>query len=75
MKKRILYVDDEVELTSVWEDVLEALGYEVSTFNSSKAALKKFRETPREFDLVITDYTMPEIGFQSLFRVFQNRGD
>jgi signal transduction histidine kinase/CHASE2 domain-containing sensor protein/CheY-like chemotaxis protein len=59
--ERILFVDDEKELVLIGKEMLEYLGYQVVTKNSSIDALKEFREKPDYFDLVVTDMTMPEM--------------
>jgi CheY-like chemotaxis protein len=41
--------------------ILERLGYEVTTRTSSIEALELFRTKPDQFDLVITDMTMPKM--------------
>jgi DNA-binding NtrC family response regulator len=41
--------------------MLELLGYEVVTKISSEQALEMFRKQPDQFDLVITDMTMPHL--------------
>jgi CheY-like chemotaxis protein len=38
---------------------LTSLGYEVEGSNSSQKALQLFRDRPDDFDLVVTDMTMP----------------
>lgn len=58
-KERILFVDDEEVLAIMAETMLKRLGYGVVSTTSSAEALRLFREDPSEFDLVITDYTMP----------------
>ena len=58
---RILFVDDEPALTWMGQKILGQLGYQVQTTNSSIEALEIFRSKPKEFDLVITDLTMPEL--------------
>ncbi|MBF0496523.1 MAG: response regulator [Deltaproteobacteria bacterium] len=58
---KILLVDDEEVLVNSGKLVLERLGYEVQPFISSLAALEAFRSRPDDFDLVITDQTMPEM--------------
>jgi two-component system cell cycle sensor histidine kinase/response regulator CckA len=40
---------------------LESLGYTVSIRTSSMEALELFRTKPNDFDLVITDMTMPNM--------------
>lgn len=56
---RILLVDDELTLAVVTEQALTRIGYTVTRCDRAERALEKFRETPREFDLVITDFAMP----------------
>jgi len=55
----ILLVDDEPALVEVGRRILERLGYQVTTVTSSLEAAELFEESPEQFDLVITDYTMP----------------
>jgi PAS domain S-box-containing protein len=60
-KERVLLVDDEAALIEMGERVLVYLGYQVTTRTSSIEALELFRDQPDNFDLVITDYTMPNM--------------
>ena len=60
-KDRILLIDDEVMIISMMEKMLSGLGYSVSAFSSSEDALNAFRAQPDNYDLVITDMTMPKI--------------
>ncbi len=55
----ILFVDDETSITKMSKQILEQLGYSVITSNRSIEALKMFRQRADDFDLVITDMTMP----------------
>lgn len=64
--ERILLVDDEEALADLGGKTLERLGYSVKTFTSSLRALKYFKAHWEEFDLVITDYTMPKMTGVSL---------
>ena len=57
----IMVVDDERSLVELAEELLAQLGYEPVGFESSTAALKAFTESPRRFDLVLTDEMMPEL--------------
>ncbi len=41
--------------------MLQNLGYKVTALTDSQKALKVFSEKPSEFDLVITDQTMPHL--------------
>lgn len=58
-RERILFVDDEEVLVIIVETMLRRLGYGVVSTTSSAEALRLFKEDPEQFDIVITDYTMP----------------
>jgi len=60
-KELILLVDDENALVDIGCQTLENLGYQVIAKTSSTEALEAFRAQPEEFDLVITDMTMPNM--------------
>ncbi|MEN8135621.1 MAG: PAS domain S-box protein [Thermodesulfobacteriota bacterium] len=57
--ERILAIDDEVAILKMLQIFLENLGYIVTTKVSSVEALEEFRKNPGNFDLIITDQTMP----------------
>ena len=59
--EHILLVDDEENLTNIGMKLLENLGYQVTVCNSSLEALRLIEAHPKQFDLVITDQTMPKI--------------
>ena len=59
--ERILLVDDETSIVKMTSQILQKLGYEVVFRTSSIKALELFRSEPDDFDLVITDMTMPEM--------------
>jgi PAS domain S-box-containing protein len=67
-KERILFVDDEEALVGMGQRMLEALGYHVETRTRSIEALELFTRHSDEFDLVITDYTMPHLTGTDLAR-------
>jgi len=57
--EKILFVDDEEILAELMEELLEESGYEVECVNSPVEALNLFNENPKNFDMIITDMTMP----------------
>ena len=57
----ILFVDDEISLVDIGKQMIESLGYKVTTRTSSLEALELFRAKADSFDLVITDMTMPNM--------------
>jgi len=59
MDKRVLIVDDEVDITDALKAGLEGHGFEVSTFNDPEAALKSFK--PGQYDVAILDWRMPGV--------------
>ncbi|NLD38038.1 MAG: DUF3365 domain-containing protein [Desulfatiglans sp.] len=60
-KERVLFVDDEEAAITAMKKILARLGYTATTSNSSRDALKIFKDNPAGFDLIITDMTMPGI--------------
>jgi PAS domain S-box-containing protein len=67
-KERILFIDDEPSLVEIGEQMLGTLGYHVVSRTSSLEALELFREQSDQFDLVITDMTMPHMTGDILAR-------
>lgn len=59
--ERVLVVDDEIDLTDVASRGLRRLGYDVVVFNDPAKAIEAFRARPKDFDIVVTDMTMPRI--------------
>lgn len=74
--EHILFVDDEEVLTSMTANMLQRLGYRVTVRSSSLEALTTFQNHPDQFDLVITDQTMPGMtGMDLARRMLQIRPD
>jgi len=59
--ERILLIDDEEQIISMEQQMLENLGYQVTARTDSIEALDEFAKQPQNFDLVITDMTMPHM--------------
>ena len=63
VKPRILYVEDDVNLSFVTIDNLEMKGYAITHCNTGKVGYQTFRDNT--FDLCILDVMLPEIdGFE-----------
>jgi CheY-like chemotaxis protein len=60
-RRHVLFVDDEEAIARLERRQLEALGYRATVHTSSVDALEDFRRRPGEFDLMITDNTMPRM--------------
>jgi CheY-like chemotaxis protein len=66
--ERIMVVDDEPTLAVLTCKLMEGVGYSVEYFTSSVEALKRFKENPNAYDIIITDQTMPEMTGINLAR-------
>ncbi|MBD0359550.1 MAG: response regulator, partial [Nitrososphaeraceae archaeon] len=61
--KRILIVDDDPDMTSVFSIGLQDEGFEAYTYNDPLEALSNFK--PYFYDLLLVDINMPEMnGFE-----------
>lgn len=59
MTMKILVVDDDHQILFVLKSMLKFHGYETTIEGSSLKALELFNQTPNEFDIIITDQSMP----------------
>ncbi len=62
----ILFVDDEEAICKLAERILAIYGYQVTSITDSEKALQRYREKPSDFDLVITDMTMPKLSGEEI---------
>ena len=61
--KKILLVDNEVDITFALENALDNHGFKVDSFNDPITALKSYKSNV--YDLIILDIKMPKMdGFQ-----------
>jgi signal transduction histidine kinase len=64
-QERVLLVDDEECVVDATRQILLRLGYKVSAYRDSKEAFAAFSKKPENFDILVTDQTMPRMtGFQ-----------
>ena len=64
--EKVLLVDDEETIIAMERQVLERLGYQVTSWTSSIEALEAFKAGPDKFDMVITDMSMPKMSGDKL---------
>ncbi len=57
--EHILVVDDEEQIVFLEQEILEDLGYTVSPFTNSQEAWETYQRQPEQFDLILTDMSMP----------------
>ena len=67
-KEKVLFIDDEPQIAGMAKRHLEKLGYGVEIRTDSREALELFKIKHAEFDLVITDVTMPHMSGDKLAR-------
>ncbi len=73
-REKLLFVDDEVLLCDMMSEMLGNLGYRVDTVNSGAAALSRIKAEPDEYDVVVTDQTMPQMtGLELAQEILQIR--
>nr|QIV52836.1 hypothetical protein [uncultured bacterium] len=60
-RERILFVDDEESIVRTTRQMLTRLGYHVETALTPQEAMDRFAAAPSDFDMVITDMTMPNM--------------
>jgi PAS domain S-box-containing protein len=70
--ERILFVDDEDSIVRLGRQRLERLGYTVETATSPIEALAMFQSKPYDFDLIISDMTMPNMTGDLLVKEILN---
>ena len=60
--EHVLYVDDDATMVIVAARLLERAGYRVSSCADARAAVDVVRLQPGDFDIVVTDFNMPEFS-------------
>lgn len=70
--KQVLFIDDEVAITKMAEQMLKKNGFGVDVFNDANQAINHFRKNPHVYDLVITDLVMPELSGTELASMLSN---
>jgi CheY-like chemotaxis protein len=72
----VLYVDDEEALVFLATRLLERRGYQVSGYTDAAEALENFRARAQDFDVVVTDLSMPRMsGFELTEAIHATRPD
>lgn len=73
---RVLVVDDEPAVAELLREFLTGRGCRAAVFTDSRQALARFSASPDDFDLVITDQTMPGLtGGRLAEAMLRIRGD
>ncbi|MDF7823366.1 response regulator [Pontiellaceae bacterium B12227] len=73
---QVLFVDDDETVLSMGREILESYGYTVVTATNGRRALETFKLDPANFDVLVTDYSMPETNGHELIKsVLEIRAD
>lgn len=74
--ERIMVVDDEEDIREILQEFLTTAGYKVSVFENGARAFDAFQKEPDQFDLIVTDMTMPRMTggelAKNIFRIREN---
>jgi CheY-like chemotaxis protein len=74
--ENILFIDDEKMMVTIGKKMLEMLGYTVTAIDDSIDAYETFCAHPDNFDLIITDQTMPNMtGVELAKKILSIRPD
>jgi CheY-like chemotaxis protein len=64
--EHVLCVDDDPAMVLMVDGLLRRAGYKVTAFEQPAAALARVEAGPEAFDIVVTDYNMPEMNGMEL---------
>ncbi len=70
--QHICYVDDKKAICEMGKNVLEYIGYRVTTFEDARLALQSF-EQGVTYDLLLTDQSMPELSGLELIKAVRKK--
>ena len=70
--KRILLVDDDLDMTKIVSRWLEKAGYEVKVAISGYAAIDCLKAS--EYDLILLDYAMPDMNGEDTLKAIRLEG-
>jgi len=59
--QRVMVVDDDPAMLLMVEGLLQRAGYRVTAVDQPREAAARLRREPSAYDLVVTDYNMPEL--------------
>ena len=71
----ILVVDDEEELSTLFQHAIEAMGLDAVSFTDPLQAFEYFKDNPNKIQLVITDLRMPGISGLELAKKVRELND
>ncbi len=73
MRKRVLIIDDEVDIQAVIQALLETSDYEIDTAENGQIALDKLQSGAKP-DIILLDLMMPRMSGYTLLNELHSRG-
>lgn len=74
--EHVLFVDDDMAIVNVTSRVMQRNGYKVTACSDGEKALTSFLDDIDDFDIVVTDMTMPRLcGRELASRIHEKRPD
>ena len=74
-KGNVLYVDDEPMIIEIGSSILQKMGYEITIKEDGLAALEEYYNNRDKYDIIITDFKMPELSGLELIRKIREKDD
>ncbi|MDA3815135.1 MAG: response regulator [Patescibacteria group bacterium] len=71
MRKKAVIVDDEEQMLGLMTIILKAMHFEVFAFSNPQSAMKKMNDSDVKINLLITDFSMPEMNRVELIEGFR----
>lgn len=71
-QESVLFVEDDEDQLETTPRILESLGYDVTALASPEKAFNMIVDEPGRFDIMITDYDMPQTNGLELSRMVQD---
>jgi two-component system NtrC family sensor kinase len=71
-KRRILVVEDEIQIRQLLQDILKSLGHQVEVAGNGRIALGMIEQ--KNYDLIISDVKMPEMSGAEFYAAIKRKG-
>jgi two-component system NtrC family sensor kinase len=71
-KRRILVVEDEIQIRQLLQDILKSLGHQVEVAGNGRIALGMIEQ--RNYDLILSDVKMPEMSGAEFYAAIKRKG-
>jgi len=73
IKANVLLAEDEESVREILSELLKEMGLDVTEVENGKKALDLYCERPEDFDIIISDMQMPEMGGEALIESIRTK--